>query len=103
MVRTLTQVSVRSVLPVGAAIFFFLGCFSVLSSLVLAAFAPGPITSFTLGGPLDLRFTRVPPAYIFLLYPFLSAIAGALGSAILAWVYNFSARLVGPIRFTLSD
>lgn len=95
MLKWIEHVSVRSVAPVSAAIFFFLGCFSVGSTCVLAWLAPGPVTSVQLQGPVSLSFAEMPDLYILLLYPFLSPVGGALGTVVLALLYNFVARRVG--------
>ena len=103
MTRQIEHISIRSVAPISAAIFFILSCFTVASSYLLARSAPGRITSFELHGPIDLSFPGMPDLYILFLYPFLSAVVGAIGAAILAFLYNFLTRFLGPIRVRLSD
>ena len=103
MMKRVECISIRSVVPVSAAISFILGCFTVASTYWMASLAPGRITSFELKGPISLSFSSVPDLYVLLLYPFLSAIAGAVGAVLLAVIYNFLARFVGPVRVRLSD
>lgn len=103
MTKQLTRVSIRSIIPISAAAFFVVGVIAVLFSILILLFVPGPVTSFTLSGPVRLDFAGVPPVYVLLIYPFLCAVAGAIYSALAALLYNVLARLVGPVRIDLVD
>lgn len=103
MERQLIGIDIRSVVPVAAAVFFVLGAITALVAVVAAGLVPGPVTALALDGPVSLSFARMPPAYVFILYPFLSAAGGAATSALVAWLYNRLAQRVGPVRITLSD
>jgi hypothetical protein len=103
MIKQITHISVRSVLPIFAVLFFIAGCLTVISGISTLALAPGPITSFSLSGPVNLSFSRTPPVWVFVLYPFLSAAIGAIAAAVLTWIYNFLARRMGAVRITLAD
>ena len=103
MIKHVTHISVRSVLPIFAALFFILGSISVISGVVTAALVPGPITSFSLSCPVSLSFSQVPPVWVLVLYPFLSAVVGAIAAAALSWVYNILAPRVGAVQVTLAD
>lgn len=103
MDKRLSHIAVRSVVPVAAAIHFVLGALTALALAIGVWLLPVPVTSLSFDGPVSLSFTRVPPAFVFVLFPFLSAVAGAAVSALAAWIYNALARRVGPLRITLSD
>lgn len=103
VIKHVTHISVRSVLPIFAALFFIIGSFSAISGAVTAALAPGPITSFSLSGPVSLSFSQVPPVWVLLLYPFLSAVVGAIAAAALSWLYNILTPRVGAAQVTLAD
>lgn len=103
MSQKIVSISIRSVLSVAAVLFFVLGAaVSVLTALG-TWLAPGQVTSVSLNGPIGLSFTGTPSAGVFLLYPLLSAVAGAVFAAALAWLYNLVASKVGPVRVTLSQ
>ncbi|MDC7806332.1 hypothetical protein PQS31_05780 [Luteimonas sp BLCC-B24] len=48
-----------------------------------------------------MSFDSMPPVYVFVGYPILSALGGGLLGALIAWLYNMFARRIGPIRLKL--
>lgn len=103
MTKSIQRVSIGSAVRILAVIFFLLGSLTAMIGFATVALAPGPITAFTLSGPINFDFTSAPPTWILLAYPFLSAAAGALYAAILAWLYNLLAQLIGGVEITLAD
>lgn len=101
--KEITRISIRSVLPVAAALCFLLGAFASVTAALGAWLSPGQVTSLSLSGPISLSFGGIPSAGVFLMYPVLSAVAGAAAAAALAALYNLVARRVGPLRVTFSE
>lgn len=97
----LMAVSVTSVARMLAAIYFVLGVFASAVTAAGVHFASGPVTQVTLAGPVTLSFDSMPPAYVFIGYPILSALGGSLLGALVAWLYNVFAPRIGPIRLKL--
>ena len=103
MFHRVESVRIRSALPIGAAVHFFLGLLYVVIALVAKPLIPGPGTKITLGGPVNASFSDYPDLYVFVLWPFLSAVAGAVMWAAMAWLYNVLSRWVGPLQVSLRD
>lgn len=101
MSHAVVRISVRSVLPIAAVLFLMLGLFASCVAALGVWLAPGPVTSVSLTGPIRLDFAGPPPVGVFVLYPLLSAVAGAAAASGLAWFYNLVAARVGPVRVTL--
>ena len=103
MSKAITRISIRSVLPVAAVLFFGLGVFASVTAAVSTWLAPGHVTALSLNGLISLSFDGMPSAGVFLLYPLLSAVAGTALAAAFASFYNLVARRIGPLRVTLSE
>ena len=101
--KRVDSIDIRSVVPISAAIFFVLGCLAVGCALALVALAPSHVTSIQLRGPVSLSLSSSANPLVFVAYPFLTAIVGAIGVALLAWLYNVLASRVGPIRLRIED
>lgn len=97
----LTSLSVASVARMLAAIYFVLGAFASAVTAAGVLLATGPVTQVALAGPVTLSFDSMPPVYVFIGYPILSALGGGLLGALIAWLYNVFARRIGPIRLKL--
>lgn len=99
--KPVEKIEIRSVVPISGAIFFVLGLLTVGLALAVAVLAPGPVTSIQLRGPVSLTLSSGASPIVLAVYPFLTAIVGVIGAALLAWLYNVLAARVGPIRVRL--
>jgi hypothetical protein len=75
-----------------AVVYFFLSLLFVIPMLLFASMAPKP------AGP----GSTFSPA-MFILFPFLYALAGLIFVPLGCWIYNISAKLVGGLEVSVTD
>ena len=103
MLRRIQSVRPLSVAPVFGALSFLAGCLVVGILVVTAAFAPGPITSSQLAGPINLSYRGMPPVWMLVAWPFITGAWGALTAVVGAWLYNRIVPLTGPVQVDLAE
>ncbi len=83
-------------------LFGFTGFIVSIPIIVFALCTMGPGTTVTLKGFFSLTFKdSLEPIALILAYPFLNALAGLIGGFLVAWLYNFYARLFKGIAVDL--
>jgi hypothetical protein len=85
-------------------IFAFFGFVASFPIIIIAVSTIGPGRTVTLGGFVKLTFTgSLEPVSLLLTYPLLNALAGMVGGFLLAWLYNFYARVARGVSIDLEQ
>lgn len=103
MIKKIDRILIMSVMPIAAAISFAIGIFNSVMVQVAFMASSAPIKELVMNGPLSMTFNSHPGIWFLIGWPFISAFFGALIAAVVAFIYNFLARLVGPVKLSLSD
>src|SRR6056297_352206 len=102
--RSIERLNIRSLVLLGAAFGLVAGLVSLIVTMaVLASMDFAPAWIELNAGMLSVKRPYPIESWLLYLWPVISLVVNAIVAAVIGWLYNIFARIVGPLRIELSD
>jgi len=102
--RSIERLNIRSLVLLGAAFGLVAGLVSLVTIMAMLAGVDRPPDWIELrAGMLSVKRPYPIAPWLLYLWPVISLVVNAIVAAVIGWLYNIFARIVGPLRIELSD